>query len=307
MQSRRPLVSAIARTLFAIAIAAPALTAQATPRPPTCTAPAQPFAPGVISTSGLNEGRLAFTPSGNTIYWDVNEIPGPPGSDALHTIMTSNRTATGWSTPDVASFSGIGIYADSDAFVSLDGNSLVFSSNRPGGTGPFPSNDLWITYRQANGEWGTPVNLGPNVNSAGNELYGSMDMYGNLYFGSDRYKGQWDIWRSRRLADGTFAPAERLGPGVDHPHLWEFNAEISPDGQTLLYATYGRSDSYGDVDLYVSRVARNGKLGNPVNLGPCINSAAPEFHPTVRWDEGLIYFVRVNETADFMVAPLVLP
>lgn len=306
MHNRPPLFSALARVLIGIAIATPTLSALAA-NPPICGTPAVPFAPGVISTSGLNEGRLAFTPSRDTIYWHVNEIPGPPGSDALYTIMTANRTATGWSNPDVASFSGIGKYADSDPFVSLDGNSLVFSSNRPGGTGPFPSNDLWITHRQANGEWGVPVNLGPNVNSASNELYGSMDMYGNLYFGSDRYKGQWDIWRSRRLPDGSFAPAERLGPGVDHPHLWEFNAEISPDGQTLFYATYGRADSYGDVDLYVSHVARNGKLGNPVNLGPCINSAAPEFHPTVRWDQGLIYFVRVNATSDFMVAPLVLP
>ena len=83
--------------------------------------------------------------------------------------------------------------------------------------------------------------------------------------------------------------------------------EISPRGRTLRYASHGRSDSYGDVDLYVSRIGRNGKFGNPVNLGPCVNTAAPEFHPTVLWERRQLYFVRVNETLDFMTTPLDLP
>lgn len=291
---------------YTITLALLALPAFAKEPPIACT-PAVDFAPGQISTSALNEARLSFTPDRQRIYWHVNEIPGPPGSDALYTIMTAERTSNGWSVPDVASFSGHSIYADSDPFVTLDGNSLIFSSNRPGNTGAFPLNDLWIVHRLADGSWGEPVNLGPNVNSTADELYASADSAGNLYFGSNRNRGQWDIYRSRKLMDGSYAPAERIGPGVDHPRLWEFNAEISPDGKTLLYSTFGRSDGYGNADIYYSRIERNGKFGNPVNVGSCINSAAPEFHPTMLWDEGLLYFVRVNATTDFMVAPLQLP
>lgn len=273
---------------------------------PACT-PAELFAPGQVSTTGLNESRIAFTPSRNTIYWGVNEVGGPPGSDVLITIMTADRTASGWSTPEVASFSGVGHYADSDPFVTPDGNSLIFSSNRPGSIGAYPLNDLWVVHRTASGGWGTPVNLGANVNSASNELYASTDALGNLYFASDRDRGQWDLYRSRLRADGSYAPAESLGPGTNHSHLWEFNPEISPDGRTLLYASFGRQDSLGDVDIYVSRLQSNGKFGNPVNMGPCVNSPAPEFHPTVLWERGELYFARVHDTIDFMVAPLQLP
>lgn len=297
---RKSLLSAIALCLLSAGAHA------ANPPPPQCLGPAQAFAPGTISTPGLNEGRLAFTPDRQTIYWHVNEIPGPPGSDALYTIMTATRTASGWSQPDVASFSGIGNFADSDPVVSLDGQSLVFSSNRPGTAGAYPLNDLWIVHRTADG-WGEPVNLGSNVNSPGNELYASLDAAGNLYFASDRDRGQWDIYRSARRADGSYAPAQSIGPGVDHSHLWEFNPQISPDGRSLLYATVGRQDGLGDVDIYLSRIERNGKLGNPVNVGSCVNSAGTEFHPTMLWERNELYFVRVNETADFMVAPIRLP
>ena len=264
------------------------------------------FAPGQISTPELNESRLNFTPDRNTIFWSATDESGPPGAPVTMWIMTADRTASGWSTPTLAPFSGVVPgYADSDSHVTLDGNSVIFSSNRPG-TPSYPLNDLWITHRTADG-WSQPVNLGSNVNSAANELYASTDLQGNLYFASDRDRGQWDLYRSKRRGDGSYAPAESLGPGPNHSHLWEFNPEISPNGRTLLYASFGRQDSFGDVDMYVTRLQPNGKFGNPVNLGPCVNSPAPEFHPTVLWERGELYFARVHDTIDFMVAPLQLP
>lgn len=297
---RSALLSALALCLCSTAFAANAAGSA-----PACT-PATIFAPGQISTSGLNESRLAFTPSRNTIYWGVNEVGGPPGSDILITIMTADRTASGWTTPEVASFSGVGHYADSDPFVTPDGKSLIFSSNRPGIIGAYPLNDLWIVHRTADGGWGAPINLGPNVNSTANELYASTDLRGNLFFASDRDRGRWDIYRSKRLRDGSYAPAEQLNRSVNHPNRWEFNPEISPDGRTLLFASFGRPDSYGDVDIYASRL-EDGAFGEPINLGPCVNSPAPEFHPTMLWERNELYFARVHDTIDFMVAPLQLP
>jgi hypothetical protein len=272
--------------------------------PAACT-PAQAFAPGQISTDELYESRLTFTPSRNTIYWAVNSVPNPPGSDVQVTILTADRVPGGWSAPSIASFSGV--YSDSDPFVTPYGSSIIFSSSRPGGVlANTPLNDIWISLRSESG-WGVPFNPGSAVNSPANELYPSADMWGNLYFASDRDRGQWDLYRSRRLPNGHYAPAEKLPGNVTHPSRWEFNPEISPDGRTLLYATHGRPDSYGDVDLYVARMQPDGKFSNPQNLGPCVNSAAPEFHPTVLWDRNELYFVRVGATTDFFTAPLQLP
>ena len=290
------LASAVVAALFAsIANAAPAT--------PACT-PATEFAAGQVSTADLFESRLTFTPSRNSIYWGVTSEPSPPGSSIVSAILTSDRTVGGWTAPGIASFSGV--YSDSDPFVTPYGDSLIFSSNRPGGVlANTPLNDLWVTQRTASG-WSVPVSLGPNVNSPANELYASADIHGNLYFASDRDGGAWDLYRSKKQRNGGYAPAEKVPGKVNHPVRWEFNPEISPDGRTLLFATYGRPDSYGDVDIYASRM-EDGKFGTPQNLGPCVNSAAPEFHPTVLWDREEFYFVRVGATTDFYATPLQLP
>lgn len=279
--------------------------ALAAPTPEACPVPAQEFAPGVISTPDWFESRLAFTPSRNTIYWSMTTEPSPPGSSVVSTVLTSDRVAGGgWTAPAIADFSGV--YSDGDPFVSPYGDRIYFNSSRPGGVAAdTPLNDIWIADRTASG-WGVPYNPGAAVNSPANELYPSTDVHGNLYFASDRDGGRFDLYRSRRLPNGRHAPAEKVPGKVNHPIRWEFNPEISPDGHALLFATFGRPDSYGDVDIYVSRL-EGAEFGKPVNVGPCVNSAAPDFHPTVLWDRNEIYFVRVRETTDFFKAPLQLP
>ena len=292
------------RSALAIACGLPALAAAA-PAAPACPAPAQEFAPGQVSTDELFESRLSFTPSRDTIYWSVTAEPSPPGGSVVSTVLTAKRVPGGWSAPAIASFSGV--YSDGDPAVSPYGDRLYFSSSRPGGVlANTPLNDIWIVERTASG-WGLPFNPGGNVNSAANELYPSADVHGNLYFASDRDGGQWDLYRALRRPDGSFAPAQKVPGQPNHPNRWEFNPEISPDGRTLLFATYGRPDSYGDVDIYVSRLQPNGNFGQPMNLGPCVNTAAPEFHPTVLWDRNEFYFVRVGATTDFYTLPLSLP
>lgn len=294
------------RTALLALATVPAL-ALAAPAPQECPAPMQAaeFAPGVVSTADLFESRLVFTPSRNTIYWSMTLEPSPPGGSVVSTILTANRTAGGWTAPAIASFSGV--YSDGDPFVSPYGERMYFSSSRPGGVlADTPLNDIWIADTGSSG-WGVPFNPGANVNSPANELYPSADIHGNLYFASDRDGGQWDLYRALRRADGSFAPAQKVPGQPNHPNRWEFNPEISPDGRTLLFATYGRPDSYGDVDIYASHLEQTGKFGQPQNLGPCVNTAAPEFHPTVLWDRNEFYFVRVRQTTDFFTAPLAIP
>ena len=303
MPHPHPAAAAI-RIALAVASLAPALAAAA-PAAGACAAPAQEFAPGQVSTGELFESRLAFTPSRNTAYWAVTAEPSPPGGTVVSTILTANRAPGGWTAPNIASFSGV--YSDSDPYVTPYGERMYFSSNRPGGVlADTPLNDIWIAERTASG-WGVPYNAGANVNSPANELYASADVQGNLYFASDRDGGQWDLYRALRRPDGSFAPAQKVPGQPNHPNRWEFNPEISPDGRTLLFATYGRPDSYGDVDIYVSHLEQTGKFGQPLNLGPCVNTAAPEFHPTVLWDRNELYFVRVRATTDFFTVPLNLP
>jgi len=106
-------------------------------------------------------------------------------------------------------------YNDNYSCISADGLSLFFSSNRPGG---FGSGDIWVTTRASISEpWGTPVNLGPEVNSSGWEGGPVMSPDGfSLYFGSERPGGfgSDDIWQARILPIVDFN-ADGIVDGLD--------------------------------------------------------------------------------------------
>ncbi|MCK4749200.1 MAG: PKD domain-containing protein, partial [Bacteroidales bacterium] len=76
-------------------------------------------------------------------------------------------------------------YSITHPALSTDGNRIYFASNMPGG---FGGADLWYCDKEG-GEWLPPVNLGPNINSTGNESYPFESESGILYFASDGWEG----------------------------------------------------------------------------------------------------------------------
>ena len=77
--------------------------------------------------------------------------------------------------------------------ISISGDTLIFSSDMPGGKG---KSDLYMSIRQS-GRWSVPINLGDAVNTSGNEMYPSFLSGGLLSFASDGHpggKGSLDIW-----------------------------------------------------------------------------------------------------------------
>lgn len=243
------------------------------------------FGPGLFSRLDSYEWRFTTTPLGTTAYWAVSDQFFPFTRQA--TIVSSRWSRGRWTAPEVASFSGV--HSDIDPYVSPDGQTLFFSSIRPVHGVERTDIELWMMRRTWTG-WGQPIHLGDLVNSAGDELYPSIDLWGNLYFASDR-DGQFDIYRSRRQANGSFGAAEKVAGGVNSPDFWEFNPEISWDGRTLLFVGLWHPDGYGAGDLYVSQL-RNGLFTPKRNLGPCINTDQDEFHPTLARDGRSLVFVR---------------
>ena len=264
----------------------------------------QVFAPGVISRPGNNwESRVTLSPDRSVALWGVGNF----FAGEQLTILMSHATKTGWSEPVVAPFSGT--YHDVDTIFAPDGKTVYFSSKRPVNPGDAPREDfdLWrVSYGAAG--FGTPVHLGAGPNTASDELYPSIDRDGNLYFGSNRDAEQWDVWRSTRQANGSFASASKLGSAENTPDYWEFNPEISPNGKTLLFVSLLRPEGYGWGDIYRSNLRKEG-FTPAANLGPCVNSNADDYHPTMLWDEGeLIYLRNFIEDPDwypdFFIIPL---
>ncbi|MBZ4414783.1 hypothetical protein K8640_41870 [Myxococcus sp. XM-1-1-1] len=256
----------------------------------SASAPSTPevLSPGFISLPEQEEWRIAFTPDGRTAFWGVSAGFFPETRQA--TIVFSEWRNGRWTQPRPASFSGV--HSDIDPFVSPDGRRLFFSSIRPVNGQPRADVEMWVVERRRDGGWGEPRHLGAAVHSTADELYPSVDAEGTLYFGSDREGGYggWDIYRSRPRHDGSYGPAENLGPAIN-TESWEFNPNVLADGRTLLFASIARPDGHGYGDLYVARKTWRG--WQPArNLGPTVNTDLDEYHPTLSPDQRTLYFVR---------------
>lgn len=245
---------------------------------------ARAFAPEVLSGPS-EEWRVSFTPDGETAFFGVSEEFFPIEREA--TLMMMRRVDGAWTAPEVAPFSGV--YSDIDPFVAPDGGRIYFSSIRPVDGQPREDADLWMVERDAAG-WGEPVHLGPAVNSPADELYPSVTADGALYFGSDRDAATrgWDIFRAE-VREGGFGPAEAVA-GAVNTEVWEFNPWVSADGQVLVFTSLDRPGGAGMGDLWASFRGDDGAWGEPLNLGPCVNTPLDEYHPSV--ERGRLYFVR---------------
>ena len=136
----------------------------------------------------FNNGPLCIDPDGKTVYFTSETETGK---------ITRRRNYNNSSGIFVAELEGSELvslrpfafnssdYNIAQPAVTKDGKYLFFSSDMPGGQG---GADIYLC-EMVNGEWSTPRNLGPIVNSSSNESYPFMHPSGRLYFSSDRPGG----------------------------------------------------------------------------------------------------------------------
>jgi len=105
-------------------------------------------------------------------------------------------------------------------------------------------------------------------------------------------------------ADFTFGTPTNLGPKVNSS-AWDGGPSISADGLTLFFDSF-RSGGTGGQDVWVTtRATTDDPWGEPVNLGPTVNSSAHEWAPSISADGLSLYFgvgwhlwVTTRETRD---------
>ena len=180
---------------------------------------------------------------------------------------------------------------DSDVSISVDGLSLYFTSNRPGGSGSY---DIWVTTRESvQDPWGEPVNLGPIVNSPDWDHTAFISADGlTLFFSSNRPGGfgAVDIWfTTRTTVSDPWTTPENLGSTINSSAA-DAAVNISLDGLSLFFNST-RSGGYGGQDLYVStRLMPSEPWGQPANLGPTVNSSAWDYTPALSADGRVLIF-----------------
>ncbi len=134
------------------------------------------------------------------------------------------------------------------AFPSLgfNGSAIYFASNRPGGYGGF---DIYVSYFR-DAHWSTPENLGPAINSPGNEITPYFDGE-QLYFSSD-YKnglGGYDVFSST-VSEGQWSLAENMGKGINSPSDDYYFIVDHESG--AYYFSSNRLGGRGKEDIYVA-------------------------------------------------------
>ncbi|TXB66333.1 OmpA family protein [Phaeodactylibacter luteus] len=145
--------------------------------------------------SGRWESQAAISCDGRTLYFASNREGGAGGTD----IWAAHRQDDG--TWGDAKNLGAKINTDLDEeapYITNDGQTLYFASNGHPGLG---DQDIFMSWREPDGSWAAPINLGPPVNSAFRELGFYLTADGQTgYFASDRPEsnlGGLDIYRFR--------------------------------------------------------------------------------------------------------------
>lgn len=197
----------------------------------------------------FHEGPVTFNRSGRKIFFTRNTFNKGKRKNDTKGIMRLNiyessfeggewseAKELGWNTDD---------YEEAHPSLSYDGQTLYFSSNRPGGHGGM---DLYYS-KLINGKWGDPVNLGPTVNTAGTEAFPFSAADGKLYFASDGHggKGGLDVFYISRDSQ-DFTKPENIGT--------PFNSEKDDFGfiinatNSLGYFASARLGGKGGDDIY---------------------------------------------------------
>ncbi len=192
-----------------------------------------------------NEGAQSITADGRHMYFTACNRPDGRGSCDIY---YSRRRGDQWSTP-VNIGPPVNTSAwESQASISADGNTLYFASNRSGSLGPM---DIWKSKRGADGGWSEPVNLGPAINTGGNELSPFIHHDGqSLYFASDGHYGMGglDLFVSRRGEDGQWSKPQNLGYPVN-TRGDEFSLVVGASGRHAWFAS-NMKGAHGEMDLF---------------------------------------------------------
>lgn len=209
-------------------------------------------------------------------------------------LAQSHSALTVWSTPVNLGPVINSPYTDQHPAISKDGLSLYFTSDRPGGFGGL---DLWVSQRGGvDIPWGPAMNLGPNINTSGNENAPNLSIDGHrLYFGSIRPGGfgSSDIYVSHRQDKGDDFGWEvplNLGPNINTPAA-ENGPSIFEDettGVTTLYFTSDRP-GIGGFDIYASTQKEDDSF-YPAVIVPELSSPYRDTRLAIRRD-GLEIFI----------------
>ena len=200
--------------------------------------------------SPYHEGPATFSKAGDQIYFtrvDYDKGAFTLNSDKTVTlkIFQSKYNNGDWLPPTKVPTLNEDNLPSCHPALSRDGHTMIFASDRPGGYGKM---DLYKSEWQ-DGKWSTPYNLGPNINSSGNEWFPNLNDRDYLFYASDSYtpEADLDIYMTRHEGSDWLNPIALPTPINSS---YDDFALITDSDAINGYFTTNRPGGVGKDDLY---------------------------------------------------------
>ena len=192
-------------------------------------------------------------------------------------------------------------YSDYYPFVTSDESMIVFTSRRKGNTGStqlemdgYYASDVYVS-NSVRGNFQKAKGAGPLVNGNYDEQCTSLSSDGQLMtLYVDDIISAGDIYMTT-YSKNAFEKIEKLVDNNKGEYLhinggFETAGSFSPDGNSFFFAS-DRSNSNGGTDLYIVRkLPADFGWGEPINMGPVINTSYNEDFPFMAPDGKTLYF-----------------
>lgn len=207
-----------------------------------------PFAKELLST--VHEGPLTFDRTADNVFFTRNNYKDGKTKKAKDGIVklkiySAYKVNDTWSNIEDLSFNDDESNTAHPA-ISVDGKYLYFASDRPGGMGGM---DIWVVQRRGD-EWGTPTNLGPMINTDGDEVFPFIHADGTLYFASTGHMGLGglDLFYSIPNDQGVWMKPSSMGKPFN-TESDDFGFIVDRDKKNGYFSS-NRPGGLGEDDIY---------------------------------------------------------
>ena len=249
-----------------------------------------------------DEGELSFADDGTMVFCSSRQDMAVASGDPKDIYIATFDSKTGkWNTPvnmglpvnsaPAANIDPLRKGDDREPWISRDGNTMYFKSDRLARTNPRNVDDIFVTQK-VNGVWAAPELVPYPISSDSGTEHCPMLLRDNrtLCFASQREGGygSFDIWCSRQNASGKWQDPINQGPNINTAAS-EFH--FMEDRKGTVYFTSTRPGGYGAMDIWASKHVGPNKWGLAVNLGPLVNGPGMNMCPALSPnDETLCWF-----------------
>ena len=197
----------------------------------------------------FHDGVATFTAGGKQMYFTRTAKKKSKDESIKHlNIYHAKAEGNTWNKVEKLPFCNLE-YSSCHPTLSADGNRLYFSSDRPGGFGGM---DIYLSQKIGN-KWSSPINLGPIVNTSGNEIFPFISQKDKLFFASDGHKGVGglDIFVVEKTDDAdeySWADRKNIGKPMNSKKD-DFGFYINAE-ETNGYLSSNRPGGLGQDDIY---------------------------------------------------------